>query len=65
MFWIDFESIQFFDIKYEISQFIVPEFMITNCESFFKGYMTEVRSKNFFDYVTDPVTDAPRRQRQG
>jgi hypothetical protein len=38
MFWIDFESIQFFDIEYEISQFIVPEFMITNCESFFKGY---------------------------
>ncbi|HEX2956505.1 MAG TPA: phosphotransferase [Chitinispirillaceae bacterium] len=38
MFWIDYESIQFFDIEYEISQFIVPEFMITNCESFFKGY---------------------------
>lgn len=38
MFWIDFENIQFFDIEYEISQFIVPEFMITNCESFFKGY---------------------------
>jgi hypothetical protein len=38
IFWIDIESIQFFDIEYEISQFIVPEFMITNCEQFFKGY---------------------------
>lgn len=38
MFWIDLESIQFFDIEYEISQFVIPEFMITNCDPFFKGY---------------------------
>jgi thiamine kinase-like enzyme len=38
MYWIDFESIQFFDIEYEMSQFVIPEFMVTNCHSFLSKY---------------------------
>src|SRR5690606_23839112 len=38
IYWIDFESMQYFDIEFELSQFITPDFMITNNKCFKKGY---------------------------
>ena len=43
IFLIDFDGIQFFDIECEISQFIIPDFFITNCDDFFSGYFRKGR----------------------
>ncbi len=41
IYWIDFESLHYFDIEYEFSQFITPDFMVTNNEWFKKGYFRD------------------------
>lgn len=43
IYWIDFESLQYFDIEFELAQFIVPDFMITNDECFKKGYSKAIK----------------------
>lgn len=43
VFWTDFKTIQFFDIEYEISQFVIPDFMITNCDAFFEKYFDSIQ----------------------
>jgi hypothetical protein len=41
IYWIDFESLHYFDIEYEFSQFITPDFIVTNNEWFKKGYLKD------------------------
>ncbi len=41
LYWIDFERLQYFDVEYEFSQLITPDFMITNNDDFKNGYFKD------------------------
>lgn len=36
---VDFECLQYFDVEYELSQYMIPDFMLTNRNEFLNGYL--------------------------